>query len=46
MLQDKGTISIFLYDVVTATDVAGNTTEKQNYTWDFSYTMQESQTLV
>jgi hypothetical protein len=40
MLKDKGTISIFLYDVVTATDVAGNTTEKQNYTWDFSYTMQ------
>ena len=39
-LRDKGTISIFLYDVVTATDVAGNTTEKQNYTWDFSYTMQ------
>jgi hypothetical protein len=39
-LKEKGTISIFLYDVVTATDVAGNTTEKQNYTWDFSYTMQ------
>lgn len=41
-LKEKGTISIFLYDVVTATDVAGNTTEKQNYTWDFSYTMQTS----
>jgi hypothetical protein len=41
-LKDKGTISIFLYDVVTATDAAGNTTEKQNYTWDFSYTMQTS----
>jgi|SRR5665213_518167 len=27
-LQDKGTITIFLYDVITATDVAGNTTEK------------------
>ena len=40
-LQDKGTITIFLYDVITATDVAGNTTEKQNYTWDFSYTMQQ-----
>jgi hypothetical protein len=40
ILKDKGTITIFLYDVVTATDVAGNTTEKQNYTWDFSYTMQ------
>jgi|GEM_PF-1723253 len=42
ILKDKGTITIFLYDVVTATDVAGNTTEKQNYTWDFSYTMQTS----
>jgi len=41
-LKDKGTITIFLYDVVTATDVAGNTTEKQNYTWDFSYTMQNA----
>jgi hypothetical protein len=40
-LQDKGTITIFLYDVVTATDMAGNTTEKQNYTWDFTYTMQQ-----
>lgn len=40
LLHNKGTISIFLYDVVTATDVAGNTTEKQNYTWDFSYAMQ------
>ena len=40
VLKDKGTISIFLYDVVTATDVAGNTTEKQNYTWDFAYTKQ------
>jgi hypothetical protein len=41
-LKDKGTISISLYDVVTATDGAGNTTEKQNYTWDFNYTMQTS----
>ena len=41
-LRDKGTITIFLYDVVTSTDVAGNTTEKQNYTWDFSYTLQNA----
>jgi hypothetical protein len=41
LLKDKGTISVFLYDVITATDTAGNTTEKQNYTWDFSYTMQD-----
>jgi hypothetical protein len=40
LLRDKGTISIFVYDVITATDVAGRATEKQNYTWDFSYTMQ------
>ncbi|MBI3879402.1 MAG: hypothetical protein HY301_04980 [Verrucomicrobia bacterium] len=40
LLKDKGTLSIFVYDVVTATDVAGNTTEKQNYTWDFTYTME------
>ena len=37
-LPDKGTIGIYLYDVITATDVAGNTTEKQNYEWFFSYT--------
>jgi hypothetical protein len=40
LLHDKGTITIFVYDVATATDAAGNTTEKQNYTWDFSYAMQ------
>lgn len=40
MLPEKGTIGIFLYDVVTATDVAGNTKEKQNYEWYFNYTTQ------
>jgi hypothetical protein len=39
-IPDKGTIGIFLYDVITATDVAGNTTEKQNYEWYFNYTTQ------
>jgi hypothetical protein len=43
MLPDKGTIGIFLYDVVTATDVAGNTTAKQNYEWYFNYTMETVQ---
>ncbi len=38
MIPGKCTIGIFLYDVVTATDVAGNTTEKQNYEWYFTYT--------
>jgi hypothetical protein len=42
-LPEKGTIGIFLYDVVTATDVAGNTTAKQNYEWYFSYSMNEVQ---
>ncbi len=38
-LPQKGTIGIFLYDVVTATDVAGNVTEKQNYEWYFNCEM-------
>lgn len=37
LIGDKGTIGIFLYDVVTATDTAGNTTDKQNYEWYFAY---------
>lgn len=37
-LPDKCSIGIFLYDVITATDAAGNTTEKQNYEWYFDYT--------
>lgn len=36
-LPDECTLGIFLYDVVTATDVAGNVTEKQNYEWYFTY---------
>ncbi|MEO7299229.1 MAG: hypothetical protein ABI042_11715 [Verrucomicrobiota bacterium] len=43
LVQNKGTVGIFLYDVVTATDVAGNVTEKQNYEWYFSYTTQLAQ---
>ena len=37
-LPEKGTIGIFLYDVVTATDMAGNVTDKQNFEWYFDYT--------
>jgi hypothetical protein len=37
MIPEKGTVGIFLYDVVTATDTAGNITEKQNYEWYFNY---------
>jgi len=36
-IPEKATIGIFLYDVVTATDTAGNVTEKQNYEWYFTY---------
>lgn len=36
-IADKTTLGLFLYDVVTATDAAGNTVEKQNYEWYFSY---------
>ena len=31
------TIGLFLYDVVTATDGAGNPTQRQNFEWYFSY---------
>ncbi len=34
------TIGIFLYDVVTKMDQAGNITDKQNYEWYFSYQTQ------
>jgi len=40
LIPEKGTIGIFLYDVVTATDPAGNVTEKQNYEWYFNYSTQ------
>ncbi len=40
IVPEKGTIGIFLYDVVTATDTAGNVTEKQNYEWYFNYSTQ------
>ncbi len=45
-LPERGTIGIFLYDVVTATDVAGNVTEKQNYEWFFGYDSRPVQMAV
>jgi hypothetical protein len=36
-VPDQSTIGIFLYDVVTKTDAAGNTLEKQNFEWYFKY---------
>ena len=38
LLSDNATIGLFLYDVVTAVDAAGNVTEKQNFEWYFNYT--------
>lgn len=40
-IPDKGTIGIFLYDVVTQTDTAGNVIEKQNYEWFFDYAVKK-----
>ena len=37
MIPDPTTVGLFLYDVVTNTDAAGNVTEKQNFEWYFSY---------
>ena len=36
-LPESGTIGVFIYDVVTAIDDAGNVTEKQNFEWYFTY---------
>lgn len=40
VLPDLGTVGVFMYDVVTNTDEAGNVTEKQNYEWYFTYSFQ------
>lgn len=40
-LPDKTTVGIFLYDVVTQTDAAGNVTERQNFEWYFDYSIKE-----
>lgn len=45
-LPDKCTIGIFFYDVVTATDLAGNVTEKQNYEWYFNYEAKPVEQMV
>jgi hypothetical protein len=39
-IQPNTPVGIFLYDVVTKTDAAGNVTEKQNFEWYFTYTTQ------
>jgi hypothetical protein len=44
-MPPQATIGIFLYDVVTKTDVAGNTTEKQNFEWFYNYSTQAKQEI-
>lgn len=39
-VPDQATLGLFLYDVVTKTDAAGNVTEKQNFEWYFNYATQ------
>lgn len=39
-VPDKTSLGIFLYDVVTKTDAAGNITEKQNFEWFYNYQLQ------
>lgn len=36
-LPEQATFGLFLYDVVTATDEAGNITERHNFEWYFNY---------
>ncbi|HVZ71004.1 MAG TPA: hypothetical protein VHJ20_01405 [Polyangia bacterium] len=39
-MPPQGNIGLFLYDVVTKTDAAGNITEKQNFEWYYNYVLQ------
>lgn len=43
-IPSPSTVGLFLYDVVTKVDQAGNTGEKQNYEWFFSYQTQAKET--
>ena len=36
-LPATGIVGVFLYDVVTGTDAAGNVTERQNFEWYYGY---------
>lgn len=42
-LPAQATVGIFLYDVVTKTDNAGNITDKQNFEWYYNYETQVKQ---
>jgi hypothetical protein len=41
VLPDNSTIGLFLYDMVTATDAAGNPTKRTNF--EFYYTLSRQQ---
>jgi hypothetical protein len=43
VLPDQTTIGLFLYDVATKTDAAGNVTEKQNFEWYYNYGVQRKE---
>ena len=42
-IPKQANLGLFLYDVVTKTDQAGNITEKQNFEWYYNYGMQTKQ---
>lgn len=37
-LPEQGIVELFLFDIVTAIDSAGNVTERQNFDWTFRVT--------
>ena len=42
-IPENATLGIFLYDVVTKTDNAGNIVEKQNFEWYYNYLTQSKE---
>ena len=40
VLKDQTTMGLFIYDVVTATDAAGNPTQRSNFEWYFTVRME------
>jgi hypothetical protein len=42
-IKSPSTVGVFLFDVVTNIDQAGNVTEKQNFEWYFSYQTQATE---
>ena len=44
-IPNNTTLGIFLYDVVTKTDAAGNITDKQNFEWFYNYQLQTKESV-